>query len=78
MLPPIVFARVAVSLCPSALLAHVALECPSRTRNPCVQQYPPGVVGRAVVGRVAVSLRRGCCVAVPGGADVCCNAAKVV
>eukprot|EP00804_Cyclotella_cryptica_P026584 CCRYP_014018-RA/>CCRYP_014018-RA protein AED:0.40 eAED:0.70 QI:135/0/0.5/1/0/0/2/0/131 len=44
MLPPIVFAQVAVSLCPSALLAHVALECPSRTRNLCIQQYPPGGV----------------------------------
>ncbi len=40
-LPFIVLERVAASLCPSALLLHVALSCPLRTRYPCVQQYPP-------------------------------------
>ena len=41
-LPPMGFARVAVSWCPSALLVHVALEWPTLTRYPCVQQYPFG------------------------------------
>ena len=53
-LPPIMLARVAVSLCPSFLLVHVALECPRLTLYPCVQQYPVGsreaCGGRRVVG----------------------------
>ena len=79
MLPPIVLARVSASLWPSALLAQVRLECPSRTQNQCVQQYPPGMVGRVVEGWVFVHVRRGCCVGAMGGADpVRCIAAIVV
>ena len=37
-LPPMGFARVAVSLWPSALLVQVALQWPILTRYPCVQQ----------------------------------------
>ena len=38
-LPPIVFARVAVTLCPT-LVVHVALEWVLPTLYPWVQQYP--------------------------------------
>ncbi len=41
-LPPMMLARVAASLCPSAFELHVALEWPVTTRKPCVQQYPLG------------------------------------
>ena len=41
-LPPMVFCRVAVTLWPSAGCVHVALEWPTVTRKPCVQQYPLG------------------------------------
>ena len=78
MLPPIVLARVAASLWPSALLVQVRLVCPSRTRNPCVQQYMC-VLGWVVKGWVFVRVRRGCCVGAMGGADpVRCIAAIVV
>lgn len=39
--PPIVFARVASSLCPTLRLAHVLLLCPSRHPYPWLQQYAP-------------------------------------
>ena len=56
-LPPMMLACMAVSLCPSALLVHVALVWPGLTRYPCVQQYPLGlgsVFGCLVAAPVAV------------------------
>ena len=50
-LPFIVFALVAASLCPSAFPLQVALLCPTVTRYPCVQQYPPGSDLRGVFAR---------------------------
>ena len=79
MLPPIVLARVAVSLWPTALLVQVRLACPSHIQNPCIQQYPPVVVGGAVVGRVVVCVCRGRCMGAEGGADpMQCIAASMV
>lgn len=39
-----VLAHVAVSLCPSFLLVHMALVCAHFTLYPCVQQYPFGLM----------------------------------
>ncbi len=66
MLPPSVLVRVAASLWPSALLVQVRLVCPSRTRNPCVQQYMC-VLGWVGKGRVFGRVRWGCGVGATGG-----------
>ena len=68
MLPPMVLVRVAASLWPSALLVQVRLVCPSRTINPCVQQYMCEL-GWVVKGWVFGRVRQGCGVGAAGGAD---------
>ncbi len=52
-LPPMVFVRVAVSLCPSALCSQERLLCPTPTRYPSVSVVGevPGAVAWGACGR---------------------------